>query len=44
MVYISGGDCVSANVRIQPATYDKLKALARQAGKSMSSLLADAVE
>ena len=35
---------VSANVRIQPATYDKLKQLAQRAGKSMPGVLADAVD
>jgi hypothetical protein len=35
---------MSANVRIQAATYDKLKALAKRAGKPMPSVLAEAVD
>lgn len=35
---------MSSNVRIQPATYDKLKALARRAGKTMPAVLSEAVD
>lgn len=35
---------MSANVRITPATYDKLKALAGQAGVPMPQVLAEAID